>query len=513
LNPLPFSIVLPVKSEFQLLRKSLPSCYSVGPEEVLVCLDDPPHEETLQEAGRIASKFGFADRTELVRIPRNPEFRFHQAWVRREGFRKAKHDRILTVDVDLVINRNVLKAISLVGKDDVGLASCRTFHSIRGLLGLWRGAGHHLASRFYPPSLTGLYAIWRPYWQDSEEEAIRRLPDPRTTEAKGSFALIGEDAFLSNCMRVKHRCIHLPVIGGYSLRDDCNDRPRIQIEIGRYYAEKGYGFWKVLPVPHPDTSPYSGNMPYGATRQFWTKAIPMSFEDKPKTYDEKRRFRYDLQDYMHEVFQFSSFADKRVLDIGSGAGIDSAEFLRNGARVVSVDFSPLATNSTKLLLKELSLDGDVVLADAKWLPFRDSQFDVVYSFGVIHHVPGVTEVLDQVKRTLRKRGLFMGMVYNRDSLLYAYSIIYLHGIKEGLLAQGMSELEIASNFSERYTGNAYTKTYSKDEISNLLKRYFRSVWVTTRYNVIDTTDRRKVRLQLETGQTDLGWHLAFRSIK
>jgi SAM-dependent methyltransferase len=349
---------------------------------------------------------------------------------------------------------------------------------------------------------------------------------------------MGEDAFLNNCMRAKHRCIHLPDIGGYSLRDDCNDRSRIQFEIGRYYAEKKYSFRDVLlrsivlarihylrgyayqkshkeaiPTPHPDAFPYSGNVPYRATRQFWTKAIPMSFEDKPKTYDEKRRFRYDLQDYMHEVFQFSSFAEKRVLEIGSGAGIDSAEFLRNGARVVSVDFSPLATKNTKLLLEEANLDGDIVLADAKSLPFRDSQFDVVYSFGVIHHIPGVSEVLDEVKRTLRKRGLFMGMVYNRNSLLYAYSIIYLHGIKEGLLAQGMSELDIASNFSERYTGNAYTKVYSKDDLTDVLRRSFPRVWVSTRYNVIDTTEKRKVKLELQTGQTELGWHVVFRAVK
>jgi SAM-dependent methyltransferase len=438
----------------------------------------------------------------------------------------------------MIVNRNVLKAVSLVGKDDVGLVSCMTLHSTRGVFGLWRAVVHRIAGHLGRPALKGLYAIWRPYWIDSEDDGIKRLADLRGTGVKGSQALIGEDVYLHNCMRVKHRCIHLADIGAHSLREDWTDRPDVQFEIGRYYAEKRYAFgkvllrsiglarfhylrgyvyqrsrWEAIPTPNPDTYPYSGTVAYKRTRQFWTHSVPMTFEDKPIGYEEKRAFRYDLQDYMHEVFQFGSFANKLVLEIGSGSGIDSAEFLRNGARVVSVDFSPLATRSTKLLLKEASLDGDVVLADAKWLPFRDSQFDVVYSFGVIHHILGVSEVLDEVKRTLRARGLFMGMVYNRDSLLYAYSIIYLHGIKEGLLAQGTSELEIASNFSERFTGNAYTKTYSKDEITDLLKRYFRSVWIATRYNVIDTIEKRKVKMQLETGQTDLGWHLTFRAIK
>jgi ubiquinone/menaquinone biosynthesis C-methylase UbiE len=239
----------------------------------------------------------------------------------------------------------------------------------------------------------------------------------------------------------------------------------------------------------------------------------MTFNDQPKTYDEKRRFRYGLQDYMHEAFRFDNFGNKRILEIGSGAGIDSAEFLRNDAKVVSMDFSPTSTRSTKSLLREAGLDGVVVMADARFLPFRNETFDVAYSFGVIHHIPDVSAVLDEVKRVLRDDGLFMGMVYNKDSLLNAYSIMYLRGIRDGLLAQGKTELEITSNFSERFTGNAYTKTYTTDEITNLLRAYFRSTLVETRYNVIDTVGTRKVKFQLENLQNDLGWHLIFKATK
>ena len=538
MTPLPFSIVLPVQCEFELLRHSLPSCYRAGPEEVLVCLDDPPDERTLQEASLIAGKFGWADRTRIVAVARNPEYRFHQAWVRREGFRRAKHDRILTVDVDVIINRNVLKALSLVGKDDVGMASCLTLHSIGGFLGLWRAVGHRLAGRLRAPALTGLYALWRPYWLDSEDDGIKLLEHPRTGNAKGSLVLIGEDCYLRNCMQVKHRCVHLPDIGGYSMRADCNDDPHIQFELGRYYAHQKYGLTAIIaralafarpylllgylhqkrtreliPILNPDTYPHSGATPHTRTREFWSRSVPMTFEDMPKTYEEKRRFRYELQDYMHGVFRFDKFKDKRVLEIGVGAGIDSAEFLRNGAETVGVDFSQLAVRNANLLLKEANLDGHILLTDARYLPFRDSHFDVVYSYGVIHHIPNVSEVLEEVKRVLRSSGLFMGMVYNRDSLLYAYSILYLHGIKEGLLAQGKSEVDIASDFSERFTGNAYTKAYSKDELTELLGRFFSRVWIQPYYNVIDTVEKRKVKFQTETGRSDLGWHLIFKAAK
>lgn len=248
-------------------------------------------------------------------------------------------------------------------------------------------------------------------------------------------------------------------------------------------------------------------------REFWNNSVPMTFVDKPMTYEEKRKFRYDLQDYMHDVFKFEDFKGKRILEIGVGGGIDTAEFLRNGAEVVSVDFSQLSVKIANSLLKEAKLNGDILLSDAKLLPFKNSEFDVVYSFGVIHHIPGVEKVLEEIKRVLRPGGVFMGMVYNKDSLLYAFSIIYLHGIKEGLLAKGMKEDELAARYSERFTGNQHTRMYSVDDLKSTLGRFFDKVWVGTYYNTIDTPEKRKVKFEIETKSNNLGWHLIFKATK
>ena len=248
-------------------------------------------------------------------------------------------------------------------------------------------------------------------------------------------------------------------------------------------------------------------------REFWNNAVPMTFVDKPMTYEEKRKFRYELQDYMHDVFKFENFKGKRVLEIGVGGGIDTSEFLLNGAEVVSVDFSQLSVKSANQLLKEAKLNGNILLSDAKRLPLKDAEFDAAYSFGVIHHIPGVEKVLEEIKRVLRPGGIFMGMVYNKDSLLYAYSIIYLHGIKEGLLAQGMNEDELAARFSERFTGNQHTKMYSVDDLKSTLGRFFDNVWIGTYYNTIDTPEKRKVKFEIENRSNNLGWHLIFKATK
>jgi len=241
-----FSVVMPVRSEYALLRDTLRACYRICPDEVLLCFDEPPHAATLEEARRLIRREGWEESTRIITVPRNLEYRCHQAWVRREGFRKAKNDRILTVDADIVINKNVGRALSLVGADNVGMISCLTLHSFRGLLGPWRIMAHTIANHLCPPGLTGLYALWRPYWLDSEDDGIKEIEDPHSESAIGGMVLVGEDTYLYTCMIRKHSCMRLPVIGGRCLRDDCNDNNHVQFELGRYYFEEKVAANRVL---------------------------------------------------------------------------------------------------------------------------------------------------------------------------------------------------------------------------------------------------------------------------
>jgi len=228
---------MPVKSEANLLRYSLPSCYRLNPAEVLLCVDYPPTLRLVETIRHMAICLAAEKKTRIVAVHPNASYKFHQAWVRREGFRKAAYDRILTTDADLILNRNALKAVSLVGDRNIGLASCTTLHSVSGWLGPWRAAVHRVADFLSEPGLMGLYALWRPYWSDSEDDGIKRLPDLREGKARGSQVLMGEDIYLRNCMRKKHATVHLRDVGAYNLRPDWPDRPYVQFELGRFYAE------------------------------------------------------------------------------------------------------------------------------------------------------------------------------------------------------------------------------------------------------------------------------------
>jgi hypothetical protein len=187
------------------------------------------------------------DITRIVEVERDPEYKYHQAWVRRTGFRKAKYDRILTVDADLVINKKVLKAVELVGKDNIGLVSCSKKYPYKGIQKMWRMITQKIVNLVYPIRFTGLYAIWRPYWLDSEDEGIKRLRSQKKI-MNGSFeeVVFGEDVYLHNCLIKKHKGVYLRDVGAVCLTADAQDKPYVQFQSGRYFASRNYNIFQIL---------------------------------------------------------------------------------------------------------------------------------------------------------------------------------------------------------------------------------------------------------------------------
>ena len=228
--------------------------------------------------------------------------------------------------------------------------------------------------------------------------------------------------------------------------------------------------------------------------------MPWTFKGEKKPYLERRRLRYALQDYMAEAIPFQAYGGKCVLEVGSGSGIDSAEFGRNGAEVVSLDFTEVGSRGTLDTLREAGVVPNVVRASAQCLPFREAVFDCVYSFGVLHHIPDVSRSVLDISRVLKPDCDFVGMVYNKNSLLYAYSILFLH--KD----EGGNEEELVSKYSERVEKCPYTKAYTEAEIQDLLSARFDAISIRVRFNAIDVPGERKVKIELPD-TVPLGWHL------
>ena len=131
--------------------------------------------------------------------------------------------------------------------------------------------------------------------------------------------------------------------------------------------------------------------------------------------DDQDRTRYELEPEIVEFARFADGAGLDVLEIGVGMGADHVRWLRAGARAVGVDLTHRAVSITRSRLEAEGLAGDVRVADAEALPFDDGSFDVVYSWGVLHHTPDTARALAEAWRVLRPGGRLRVMLYHRRS--------------------------------------------------------------------------------------------------
>ena len=99
---------------------------------------------------------------------------------------------------------------------------------------------------------------------------------------------------------------------------------------------------------------------------------------------------------------------ERVLDIGSGAGLDSLiAALQVGPEgsVTGIDMTPEMIKNARQGAAELGLDNvTFVEGEAEKLPFGDSSFDVVISNGVIDLIPDKDAVFGEIYRVLVSGG-------------------------------------------------------------------------------------------------------------
>jgi SAM-dependent methyltransferase len=113
---------------------------------------------------------------------------------------------------------------------------------------------------------------------------------------------------------------------------------------------------------------------------------------------------------------FGDLAEWDVLEVGCGSGFAVQLFAEAGARVTAIDLTDWAVATTRARLDAFGLDGEVQRGDGEALPFADASFDLVFSWGVIHHSSNMEAALRELVRVCRPGGRLVLMVYNRRSL-------------------------------------------------------------------------------------------------
>lgn len=123
------------------------------------------------------------------------------------------------------------------------------------------------------------------------------------------------------------------------------------------------------------------------------------------------------EESLQHMLRIERLDGKRFLDIGSGSGLFSLAARRLGAEVVSFDYDPQSVACTREL-KRRYFDGDDQwkISEGSVLE-RDTveskgAFDVVYSWGVLHHTGDMWTALEHARLPVKSGGAFFIAIYN-----------------------------------------------------------------------------------------------------
>jgi len=249
------------------------------------------------------------------------------------------------------------------------------------------------------------------------------------------------------------------------------------------------------------------------SQAYWDRQ-PCNIRHSPKEvgtkeyFDEVEARKYFVEPHIVDFAEFPKWHGKSVMEIGCGIGTDAVNFARAGAHYTGIDFSPVSLELARKRFEVYGLTGKFYLADAEdfsWiLPLM--RFDLVYSFGVIHHCQHPERVVEGLKAYMGPDSELRLMLYARPSW------------KAIMMEAGLEQ-------SEAQDGCPIVHTYTRERATELLKdfnilemrqehifRYAVSHYVEHRY-VLQSWVAVMPPNMFRALETNLGWHLLIRCSK
>jgi 2-polyprenyl-3-methyl-5-hydroxy-6-metoxy-1,4-benzoquinol methylase len=222
-----------------------------------------------------------------------------------------------------------------------------------------------------------------------------------------------------------------------------------------------------------DHQPFEA-VPLSAVQNYWNDR-PCNIRHSQKEVGSEEYFNeVEWRKYMVE-YHIPGFADferwrgKKVLEIGCGIGTDTMNFARHGAQVTSVD---LSDNSLALARKRAQVFGledriRFIQANAEHLTdyVPVEPYDLIYSFGVIHHTPHPDRVMEQIRQYLKPSTTVKIMVYYR----WSWKVLWI------LLTYGKGQFwkldKLIADNSEAQSGCPVTYVYSRKQGRRFLESH------------------------------------------
>ena len=217
----------------------------------------------------------------------------------------------------------------------------------------------------------------------------------------------------------------------------------------------------------------SVNKTVADVQRYWDER-PCNIRHSPKPvgsreyFDEVEARKYFVEPHIPAFAQFERWRGQRVLEVGCGIGTDTINFARAGADVTAVE---LSNESLRIAAQRADVMGvgdriRFVQANAEELTaaLDDEPYDLVYSFGVVHHTPRPEQALAEMRALAAPGGTLKLMIYHRRS----WKVLSI------VAGQGHGRFwhtdELVAENSEAQTGCPVTFTYTRREARELVER-------------------------------------------
>jgi len=175
--------------------------------------------------------------------------------------------------------------------------------------------------------------------------------------------------------------------------------------------------------------------------------------------------RYNLEGEL--IFPFARFSETKglvVLEIGVGLGADHQKFAEAGAILHGIDFTKKSIDHTKRRFAMSKLVSKLSIGDAELLNFPEDHFDLVYSWGVLHHTPNTKKAISEIFRVIKPGGEIRIMIYHK------YSIVGLMLWVRYALLNFMPWVSLSKIYSQHLESPG-TKAYSVAEARQLFSDF------------------------------------------
>ena len=269
----------------------------------------------------------------------------------------------------------------------------------------------------------------------------------------------------------------------------------------------------------------SGQASIDVVKNYWEKRTPGIKHSKmvPGTrgfLDELEHKRYTRHyAYLLKEAEFEKHKGEKVLEIGCGMGIDLLQFAKGGAEVTGIDLTEKAIQYTSQHFAHRDLTGTFCTMNSEELDFSDNTFDVVYSFGVLHHTVDTQKAIKEVHRVIKPGGKAIIMLYHKGFRYYLKIHLYYGIIKGEYLKYGIKDL--VNQRTEEFFHSPITRVYTRNAAKGLFSQFsviesansFRiddNIWVFGKFFQLSDFLPNIIRRFIEQR---IGWNIVIKALK